>query len=121
MRDALIIKDYIVSSYEKGNSSLCAQDVENLRNWKVNMDIFEKPSELTKEGYQESEGIARRLKQAFPKLLENLENEHALIRPARGYWIEESAKGFIQGISDKRLTVQQPGIEFDILTVRFFE
>lgn len=81
--------------------------------------MFDKPSQLTKEGYQESVGLGRRLKQAFPKLFEKLEKDSYLIRPARGQWIEDSAKGFIDGIDDKQLTVQPSRTDFDVITVSF--
>ena len=119
MRSAIAVKDYLVASFERGNCSLCAQDVENLGNWQVNMDIFDKPITLTKEGYQESEGIGRRLKQAFPRLLENLEEIDYLIRPAHWPWIEESAKGFAQGLNNKQMTVQPSNTDFDVLAVSY--
>ncbi|KAF9412918.1 hypothetical protein HW555_008697 [Spodoptera exigua] len=115
MKDALVIRDYVSLAYKKGNSSLCAQDIENLQNWHFNKDLFDKPYQLTKEGFLESQGIARRLRQTFSKLLGNLESNDYLFRPAPGAWMEESVKGFVQGISSKPLTIQPPSPGLDIL------
>lgn len=117
MKAALVIKDYVVSSHERGNCSLCAQDVENLQKWQVNKDMFDKPFQLTKEGYLESEGIGRRLKQAFPKLLAKLDKNDYEFRPAPGAWMADSAKAFVDGLYDRQLTVQPPRTDFDILSV----
>nr|XP_021191722.2 multiple inositol polyphosphate phosphatase 1 [Helicoverpa armigera] len=116
MKEALVIKEHVEASYNKGNCSLCAQDVENLLNWQVNMEMFDKPFQLTKEGYQESEGIGRRFKQAFPKLLEKLDQHDYLFRPAQGAWMADSAKGFVKGLGNKDLTIQPPKTNFDILS-----
>lgn len=120
MKAALVISDYLKSAYEKGDCSLCAQDIENLRNWPINKDLFDKPFQLTKEGFLESEGIGRRLKQAFPKLLEKLESNEYLFRPAPGPWMAESVNGFVQGISSKPLTIEPPRPDFDILSVSIY-
>lgn len=120
MKDAVVIKDYVVSSYENGNCSLCAQDVENLRNWDDDKELFKQPFQLTNEGYQELEGIGRRLKQAFPKLLEKLDKKDYVIRHAHGTWMAESAKGFVKGLNDKQLTIEPYKTDFNILAVSFF-
>ncbi|KAJ8732796.1 hypothetical protein PYW07_015395 [Mythimna separata] len=115
MKDALVIKDYIVSSYERGNCSLCAQDVENLQRWQDDKQMFEKPYQLTKEGSLESEGIGRRLKEAFPKLLAKLDKNDYQIRPAPGAWMADSAKAFVDGLYDRPLTVQPAKTDFDVI------
>ncbi|KAJ8732797.1 hypothetical protein PYW07_015396 [Mythimna separata] len=116
MKDALVIKDYIVSSYERGNSSLCAQDVENLQKWQVDKEMFDKAYQLTQEGYLESEGIGRRLRQAFPKLLAKLDENDYQFRPGPGAWMVDSVKAFVDGIYDSPLTIQPTNTDFDIIS-----
>ncbi|XP_026740044.1 multiple inositol polyphosphate phosphatase 1-like [Trichoplusia ni] len=116
MKDAVAIRDYVASSYEKGNSSLCAQDVENLRNWMDDKKTLDKPFQLTDEGYQEALGIGQRFKQAFPKLLSNLEPNDYVFRHAHGMWILDSAKGFVEGLSKKQLKIEPHRTDFDILS-----
>ncbi|KAJ8731982.1 hypothetical protein PYW08_014712 [Mythimna loreyi] len=116
MKEALVIKDYIVSSYERGNCSLCAQDVENLRKWQDDKQMFANPYQLTKEGALESEGIARRLKQAFPKLLARLDENDYQFRPAPGAWMADSVKAFVDGLYDRPLTIQPAKTGYDVIS-----
>ncbi|KAJ8731984.1 hypothetical protein PYW08_014714 [Mythimna loreyi] len=113
MKEAVVIKNDIVSSYERGRCSLCAQDVENLRKWQDDKQMFTKPDKLTKEGALESEGLARRLKQAFPKLLAKIDKNDYQFRPANApdAWVADSVKAFVGGLYDKPLTIQpaKPG------------
>lgn len=117
MKDAIVFKDYVVSSYDKGNSSLCAQDVDNLRRWTPESKMFGKTHQLSGEGYQESLEMGTRLKQAFPKLLSTLNKDNYTFRPASGNWIEDSAKAFINGLQNQRLEIDKVKEDYDIMAV----
>lgn len=117
MKDAIVFKDYVVSSYDLGNSSLCAQDVDNLRHWTPDSKMFGKTNQLCEEGYQESLAMGSRLKEAFPKLLSKLNKENYTFRPASGNWIEGSAKAFINGLQNERLVIEKVREKYDIMAV----
>lgn len=117
MKDALVFKDYVVSSYDNGHSSLCAQDVDNLRSWNPDSKMFGKSHELSEEGYKDSYGIGSRLKQAFPNLLEKLNEESYVFRPAPGNWFEENARAFINGLQNEQLVMEKVRDDYDIMIV----
>ncbi|XP_022816239.1 multiple inositol polyphosphate phosphatase 1-like [Spodoptera litura] len=98
-------KDYIVSSYEIGNSSLCAQDVENIKNWKIDTSMLDEPNKLSNEGYREVLDIGRRIKETFPELLSNLRENEYKFTPGFGTRLEESAKAYIEGLNDHKLVI----------------
>ncbi|CAG5040352.1 unnamed protein product [Parnassius apollo] len=115
MEDALAIKNYIISSYEKGHSSLCAQDIEDLRNWSIDKKIFSDYNNLTPEGHEELLGIGKRFKEALPALLENLEKDSYTFRPAFGIWIEDSAKAFVKGLKSRNVHIDNALSESDVM------
>ncbi|KAG4066637.1 hypothetical protein HA402_007273 [Bradysia odoriphaga] len=54
----------------KGKGTLCAEDLELIRNWKIDTNLTESIAEyLTLAGWMEVENIARRYQSAFPTLL----------------------------------------------------
>ncbi|KAJ8732798.1 hypothetical protein PYW07_015397 [Mythimna separata] len=116
MKAALVIKDYIVSSYERGNCSLCAQDVENLRTWQDDKQMLDNHHQLSEEGNLESVGLGRRLRQAFPKLLAKLDKNDYQFRPAPGEWMADGVKAFVDGLYDSPLTIEPAKIDFDIIS-----
>ncbi|CAG5040361.1 unnamed protein product [Parnassius apollo] len=81
MKDALAIRDDIISSYKKGHSSLCAQ------------------------GYEELLGIGKRFKEALPALLGNLEKDSYTFRPSFGIKLENSAKAFVKGLKSRNVAL----------------
>lgn len=117
MQDALVFKDYVVSSHDSGSSSLCAQDVDNLRNWSPDSKMFGQTHQLSEEGHEEVLGLGSRFKQAFPKLFSKLDKENYIFRPASGNWIEESAKAFISGLQNERLVIEKVKEDYDIMAV----
>lgn len=96
MNKSLSIRENVISSYKSGKSSLCAQDVENLQNWKADNKMLDKTNFLTEEGTQELIGIANRLQQAFPSLLRDLKDGIYKLSSAEGL-MEESAELFVKG------------------------
>ncbi|KAJ8732802.1 hypothetical protein PYW07_015401 [Mythimna separata] len=92
-------KDFIVSSYEIGNSSLCAQDIENIKNWDVDMDMMSKPNEIAKEGYQDLLRFANRMQESFPKLLKDFQEQDYLFLQGFGQRFEKSARAFVEGLN----------------------
>ncbi|CAB3243407.1 unnamed protein product [Arctia plantaginis] len=79
MKETLFIKDYIVSSYERGNSTLCAQDIDNFRDWVIEDEIFEKVNQLSDEGYEEM----TRIQASLEAYVKGLGNKHLYIEPPK--------------------------------------
>lgn len=60
----------ILRNYDSGRASLCASDVELIRNWKFDSNItFENEQHLTVTGWNEFQGLAERYQSAFPSIL----------------------------------------------------
>lgn len=116
MKQALPIRNYITTSYKKGRSSLCAQDVENLQNWQLNQNTLNGKSDLTEEGRQEMLGLSKRLKEVFPDLLSELRNGDYSFRSASGSWIEKSIQHFVKGLGDD-LTIEKVKAGADVMAV----
>ncbi|KAJ8731979.1 hypothetical protein PYW08_014709 [Mythimna loreyi] len=114
MQHALIQKDFIVSSCEIGNSSMCAQDIENIKNWNADVAILSKPYDLAEEGYQELLRIGSKIYEAFPELLKELQEKDYLFLPGFGQRFEESAKAFIEGLN-QNLTIEKVTADSEIL------
>lgn len=119
MKEAVAVRNYVVTSYEKGLSSLCAQDVENLRNWEFNESFFDGKQDITEEGRKEMAGLGKRLKEAFPALLNNLQKGSYTFRSARGPWIEKSIKYFVKALGNKKLNIEDSKAETDVMDVSF--
>ncbi|KAM3962286.1 LOW QUALITY PROTEIN: multiple inositol polyphosphate phosphatase 1-like [Aphomia sociella] len=115
MERVISIRNDIFLSYKNGKCSLCAQDIDNLRNWSTDIDIFDSPYSLNHKGYNEMVGIGKRLKQAFPKLLDNLKDGSYIFRPAIGTEMEDSAKGFVDGLENKKLIIERPKKNVDVM------
>ncbi|CAH2266193.1 jg6486 [Pararge aegeria aegeria] len=115
MLEALVIRDYVVTSFSNGKSSMCSQDVENLRDWEVDTELFENTHGLTAEGYKEMKEIGKRIKEAFKELLTNLEDGSYTLRSAYGAWIENGVDGFVKGISSIPLMVEKSNPKYDIM------
>ncbi|XP_014363395.2 multiple inositol polyphosphate phosphatase 1-like isoform X1 [Papilio machaon] len=113
MNEALAIRDNILASYEKGRSSLCAQDIEDLNAWVADKKMFDAAAELTPEGYEEMFGIGKRIRHTFNDLLEKLDKY--TFRPAFGKWIEDSAKAFVKGFNNDKLHIEKALPESDVM------
>lgn len=60
----------ILTHYNQGRTSLCAPDIEMIRNWKLDPNItFDVAGDLTESGWNEMKGIAQRYQAAFPTIL----------------------------------------------------
>jgi hypothetical protein len=116
MENALAIRNYIEDSFKSGNSSLCAQDVDNLKNWPLDHKLFKGVQLLTDEGYKEMYTIAKRLKSVYPNLLSNLKQGEYKFGFTSDEKIEESTKAYIEGFDDKGLNIDKLAID-DIIAV----
>lgn len=117
MKHILKYKDFIVTSYEIGNGSMCAQDIENIKHWEVDTAILDKPYEISTEGYQESLHIGSRIKETFPKLLEDLQEKDYLFLPGFGYHLEQSARAFVEGLNQSSLVIENDPNYYQIVAV----
>ncbi|KAL4706577.1 hypothetical protein ACJJTC_015775 [Scirpophaga incertulas] len=111
MKIAEAIRNYIVESFDKGNSSLCAQDVENLKNWFSDKKLYTGIQTLTDEGYQEMHTIAKRLKMTLPNLLSNLRQREYRFGSTSKDKIEESAKAYADGFGNGSLVTDKDNID----------
>lgn len=60
----------ILSNYDQGRTSLCASDIELLRNWQFDPDItIDVAGHLSSSGWDEMEALAQRYQAAFPTIL----------------------------------------------------
>lgn len=100
MKAALFLRNYIESSSSIGNSSLCAQDVENLKNLPINNDMFKLYDYLNEEGHQDMVDIGRRLQHTFPELLKNLKDEDVTFISTGEIGVDNSMKAFIKGLGN---------------------
>ncbi|XP_023934980.2 multiple inositol polyphosphate phosphatase 1 [Bicyclus anynana] len=113
IKAALPIRNYVVESYENGHSSLCAQDVDNLRDWKFDSKFFDGVIDITEEGRQEMTRIGNRLKETFPSLLDHLPKGSYKFRSAKGIWIEKSIESLVSGLGVPNLIIDEakPGLD----------
>lgn len=115
MQEAVPLRKDVISIYESGRSSLCAQDVENLRNWQYDAKMFEDKQDITEEGRQEMLFLGKRLKEAFPNILN--EQKSTTFRSSKGMWLENSIKEFVRGLDIKGLVIDPPKTKFDDIAV----
>lgn len=63
----------ILKNFEAGRTSLCAADIELIRNWRFDPNItLEREQYLTDAGWNELQGLAQRYQEAFPTVLSNV-------------------------------------------------
>lgn len=117
MKNILKFKDFIVSSYEIGNSSLCAQDIENIKNWKVETAMLDEPYEINKEGYQEALLIGKRINESFSKLLKDLHEKDYFFLAGFNRHLKESARAFIVGLNQTNLVIENSTNDYQIVAV----
>lgn len=108
MKEVMLYKDQIISSYDRGNSLLCAQDVDNFREWEVHRSFIEEPNMIMSEGYQEMLGIGKRFRASFSKLLNNLTEEDYLFTPTFGPRTGVSIEAFVEGFGNENYVIQKP-------------
>lgn len=90
-----------------------------MRNWEFNDSFFDGKQDITEEGRKEMAGLGRRLKEAFPALLNNLQKGSYTFRSARGPWIEKSIKYFVKALGNKKLNIEDSKAETDVMDVSF--
>lgn len=90
----------IVSNYDAGRSSLCASDMQLIRNWSLHPNItLDKDQFLTVTGWNEVQGIAQRFQRHFPTLLPSTYSPvDYLFRSVRLVGIESSIRAFADGL-----------------------
>lgn len=116
IEEALTIRDLVISSYNSGNSSICSQDIQNLRNWKLNNIIIENANDLTNEGQEEMIEFGKRLQNAYPTLLNSLES-HYSFRSTPDKKTESSAKSFAEGLKIKNFDLETSKNNDEIVSV----
>jgi hypothetical protein len=90
----------VSENYDAGRTQLCRQDIENIRNWRINPNIsVERNSELVETGWNELRGIARRFQAAYPTILPSTYNRSQfLFRGTDRQRTVASLQGFGEGL-----------------------
>lgn len=90
----------VVSNYDSGRTSLCASDIALIRNWTFDSDwTLENSQHLTRSGWDELEGLAKRYQSAFPAiLLPTYSPNDFLFRFTAAQRTEESLRAFADGL-----------------------
>ena len=107
------IKSRILQNYEAGRTSLCAFDIELIRNWRFDSNItLEREQILTQTGWDELEGLGRRYQQAFPELLPTTySRDHFFFRSTTTQRSIESLRAFtvaLFGVTGAQQVVPEP-------------
>ena len=90
----------VSANYDAGRTQLCSQDIENIRNWRINSNIsVDRNSELVETGWIELRDIARRFQSAFPTVLPSAYNRSRFIfRGTDRQRTVASLQGFAEGL-----------------------
>lgn len=92
--------DTVIRNYEKGMTSLCYNDAQNLRAWRLNPNMsLATESLLTVPGWDLMKGTASRYQAAFPTLLPTTyNNQHYRFRHAYSQRSQGSLRAFADGL-----------------------
>ncbi|XP_039753311.1 multiple inositol polyphosphate phosphatase 1-like [Pararge aegeria] len=96
MRKASFLRENIIQSHANGNVEMCAQDIEDLRNWNWNPKLDYKKSFLTSKGYQELFEFGHRFGQKYSSFLKEV--HYSVIRPTSEQRTQGSVKAFLEGL-----------------------
>lgn len=90
----------ILENYDSGRSSLCASDIQLIRNWKLDPNMtFDNADELTVAGWGESRQLAERYQSAFPTLLPSeYSRNHYFFRSGAVQRTRDTLRGFADGL-----------------------
>ncbi|XP_060801097.1 multiple inositol polyphosphate phosphatase 1-like [Amyelois transitella] len=110
IENVMSLRNEILLSHEKGKGSLCVQDLENLRNWKVNSTtITDKYGSTSNNGMSPMAAIAHRYKEAYKDLPWSLESTYIFKSNSLPY-VLESIDEFVDGL-------KQPGLHINYSTL----
>lgn len=90
----------ILAHYNQGRTSLCASDIQLLRNWQFNPNITrDVAGHLTAAGWNEMEALAQRYKAAFPTIFSaTYSTQDYLFRSTGDQQNEFSLRAFADGL-----------------------
>lgn len=90
----------VLRNYDAGKASLCASDIELIRNWRFDPNItLEREQYLTTAGWNELQGIAQRYQEAFPEVLPSTYSpNHYFFRTTYKQRTLASLRGFADGL-----------------------
>lgn len=94
------IQKDVLRNYDDEKTSLCASDIELIRNWRFDPNItVERQQYLTESGWDELQGLAERLQEAFPTILPSIYSPtHFYFRPTATQRTFESLRAFADGL-----------------------
>ncbi|KAG8335988.1 PHOsphatase, partial [Homalodisca vitripennis] len=93
-----IIRDQIVANYYEKKTTLCQEDVDNLKTWSFNMKKSE-ADQLTDQGRQDLYGMGQRFLSYFPELLNtSYSPKNFTFRHTKTNRTAESAEYFAKGV-----------------------
>lgn len=90
----------ILRNYDAGRTSLCASDIELIRQWRFDPEItLEREQFLTPAGWNELEGLAQRYQEAFPSIFSsNYTPSDYYFRPTYKQRTQASLNAFADGL-----------------------
>lgn len=114
------IQEGVLRNYDAGRTSLCAVDIEMIRNWTFDPNItLDREQILTETGWNELAGLSRRYQQAFPTLLPSTYSaNHYFFRSTSTQRAIESLRAFTVGLfgeSGAQQVVFEPIVNPDLL------
>lgn len=94
------LQSRVSANYDAGRTQLCRQDIENIRNWRMNPNVtVDRNSELVETGWNELRGLAQRFQAAYPTILPSSYNRSLfLFRGTDRQRTVASLQGFADGL-----------------------
>lgn len=100
LQNSARLQSEILRNYEAGRTSLCASDIELIRNWRFDSNITADNEQLlTVTGWNEFQGLAQRYQAAFPTLLPSTYSQnHYFFRTTHTQRALASMQAFADGL-----------------------
>lgn len=98
----------ILSNYDRGRTSLCAADIELIRNWSIDSEItLERALYLSSSGYSEMRELAERYQSAFPSIFSSTYSPNDyFFRATNTHRTQQSLLAFAEGLFGENENVQ---------------
>lgn len=102
------LRSEILSNYDNGRTSLCAADIELIRNWSFDSEItVERELHLVDAGWNEMRELAQRYQSAFPTIFSSTYSANDyFFRPTNSHRTQQSLRAFADGLFGEHENVQ---------------
>lgn len=102
------LRSEILTNYNNGRTSICAADIELIRNWSFDSEIItERALDLVDAGWNEMIELAQRYQSAFPSIFSSpySPNDY-FFRPTNTHRTQQSLRAFAMGLFGEHENVQ---------------